>query len=116
MEAKSPISLAMAVNDHPWTKATDEAAQVRIAMTVGERGEHAGVLREVVREQGLDTDQPQIDFRDRSGRINPDLTIGVDVTRVIPLRANEGLCSPGVKLHGDGFIVTRQEAACVPPY
>ena len=26
------------------------------------------------------------------------------------LRANEGLSSPGVKLHGDGFIVTRQEA------
>jgi hypothetical protein len=28
MEGKSPISLVMAINDHPWTKATDEAAQV----------------------------------------------------------------------------------------
>jgi hypothetical protein len=110
LEAKSPISLAMAVNDHPWTKATDEAAQVRIAMTVGERGEHAGVLREVVREQGLDTDQPQIDFRDKVGHINADLTVGIDVGAATPLRANEGLGFRGMSLHGDGFIVSRQEA------
>jgi hypothetical protein len=33
LSAKKPMSLVMAINDHPWTKATDEAAQVRIAMT-----------------------------------------------------------------------------------
>ena len=43
--------------------------------------------------------------------INADLTIGVDVTRANALRANEGLCSPGVKLHGAGFIVTPAQAA-----
>ena len=110
MEGKSPISLIMAINDHPWTKATDEAAQVRIAMTVCRQGEHPGLLQEVVREEGLDTDQPQIDFHNRIGKINPDLTIGIDVGAVIPLRANEGLASRGMSLHGDGFIVTRQEA------
>ena len=46
-----------------------------------------------------------------AGPINADLTIGVDVTRANALRANEGLCSPGVKLHGAGFIVTPAQAA-----
>lgn len=110
MDGKQPLSLLMAVNDHPWTKATDEAAQVRIAMTVVEEGERFGVLREVVREEKLDTDQPEIEFSDRVGRINADLTVGIDVGKVIALRATEGLASRGMSLHGDGFIVTPDEA------
>lgn len=110
IEAKHPISLAMAIPDHPWTKATPDAAAVRIAMTVGETGTHPGVLLEVIREDALDTDQPEIEFKSRLGHIHPDLTIGVDITSAISLRANQGLCCPGVKLHGDGFIVTTQEA------
>ncbi|WP_347975402.1 type IIL restriction-modification enzyme MmeI [Bosea vestrisii] len=42
--------------------------------------------------------------------INSDLSIGVDITQTTGLLANEGLCSPGVKLHGAGFIVTPAEA------
>ena len=45
------------------------------------------------------------------GRINPDLTLGTDATSVVALKANEGLASPGVKLHGAGFIVSPSEAA-----
>ena len=110
IDAKAPVSIVMAIPDHPWTKATPDAAAVRIAMTVAVAGTHDGILREVVRESGLETDQPNVEFVDRPGRINPDLTVGTDVTSAIPLRANEGLCSPGVKLHGAGFIVTPQEA------
>jgi hypothetical protein len=110
LQGKSPLSLVMAINDHPWTKASDEAAQVRIAMTVAEQGEHNGLLREVVGEEKLDTDQPLIEFGERIGRINADLTVGVDVSAAVPLRANEALCSPGVKLHGAGFMVTEGEA------
>ena len=110
LNAKKPISLVMAIPDHPWTKARPEAAAVRIAMTVGQVGKRSGVLREVVAETGLDTDQPEIEFAEKVGRINADLTIGTDVTSASELRANTGLCFPGVKLHGDGFIVTRQEA------
>ncbi|MGO9986188.1 MAG: class I SAM-dependent DNA methyltransferase, partial [Rhodomicrobium sp.] len=110
LEAKKPVSLLMAIPDHPWTKATDNAAAVRIAMTVATAGRHEGVLREVIREAKLDTDQPEIELSAKAGRINADLTVGVDVTSAEPLRANEGLSSPGVKLHGDGFIVTPQEA------
>lgn len=110
LNAKKPISLVMAVNDHPWTKASEEAAQVRIAMTVGETGLQDGLLREVLSERALDTDAPQVVFREAKGRINSDLTIGVDLARCLQLGANEGLCSRGVALHGAGFIVTQKQA------
>lgn len=110
LKGKQPISLVMAIPDHPWTKASKEAAAVRIAMTVAEANAHEGVLREVDREEALDTDQPMIAFVERRGVINADLTIGVDVSATKPLLANEGLCSRGVALHGSGFIVTPQEA------
>ena len=42
LKAKSPLSLVMAIADHPWTKATSDAAAVRIAMTVAEAGTHEG--------------------------------------------------------------------------
>ena len=104
------LSLILAIPDHPWTKATKDAAAVRIAMTVAERGTREGRLVEIVGESGLDSDNPVLAERECSGRINPDLSLGSDVTAVKPLLANEGLASPGVKLHGAGFIVTPQEA------
>ena len=67
LAAKSPISIVMAIPDHPWTKATKGAAAVRIAMTVCEAGTQEGVLREITRETGIDTDTPVIDFIERSG-------------------------------------------------
>lgn len=110
LNAKQPISLLLAIADHPWTKAGKDAAAVRIAMTVAAAGRHEGRLLEVIAESGLDTDQPRVEVRERSGMLNSDLSIGVDITRTIGLLANEGLCSPGVKLHGAGFIVTPAEA------
>jgi hypothetical protein len=79
-------------------------------MTVVAKGKRDGVLREVVREEELDTDSPVVEFTELSGCVNADLTVGVDVTSTPPLRANEGLSTPGVKLHGAGFIVTAQQA------
>ena len=110
LTGKPPISLVMAIPDHPWTKAARDSAAVRIAMTVAEAGSHEGILREVTREAGLDTDAPEVALSDRKGTINSDLTVGVDVTAATALTANEGICSPGVKLHGAGFIVTPSEA------
>jgi len=110
LAARRPLSLVMAIPDHPWTKAGKDSAAVRIAMTVAQAGRHDGRLGEVTSEAALDTDQPQIELSLREGRINSDLTIGVDVTVATALRANDGLCSPGVKLHGAGFIVTEREA------
>ncbi|RWE64270.1 DNA methyltransferase [Mesorhizobium sp.] len=106
----SPVSLVLAIPDHPWTKASNDAAAVRIAITVAEAGDRDGMVRLVTRETGLDTDEPTIEFVEREGKINPDLTIGADVTKSKALVANDAICSPGVKLHGDGFIVTRAKA------
>ncbi len=110
LTAQRPLSLLLAIPDHPWTKMGRSTAAVRIAMTVAAAGKHDGRVGEVIAEAGLDTDQPQIELRERHGRINADLTIGVDVTAATALHANDGLCSPGVKLHGRGFIVTAVEA------
>jgi hypothetical protein len=108
---KKPISLLLAVADHPWTKATEKAAAVRIAMTVAAAGKGLeGKALEVTAARALDTDDPIIETAETVGVINPDLTVGVDVTVAVPLKANEGVCSPGVKLHGAGFIVTPQQA------
>jgi hypothetical protein len=111
LKAERPISIVFAIPDHPWTKASPDAAAVRIAMTVAEIGEREGALREVTREDRIDTDEPIISFVERRGSINADLTIGADLTRVKPLLANDALCSPGVKLHGAGFIVSPAEAS-----
>src|SRR5205807_1293118 len=51
-----------------------------------------------------------VEISERAGVIHADLRIGADLTRALPLRANEGLSSPGIKLHGAGFIVTPAEA------
>ncbi len=110
LNARKPISLVMAIPDHPWTKATPDAAAVRIAMTVSEAGKKQGLLREVISELATDTDTPIVEFSERIGEINVDLTVGLDVTKAGPLKASEGVCSPGVKLHGAGFIVSRDEA------
>lgn len=110
LKADKPVSLVFAIPDHPWQKSAKKAA-VRIAMTVAEKGHRTGRLAEVVEERDLDTDQPKVAVVEREGKISPDLTIGVDVTSTVRLKANEGLAHMGVKLHGDGFIVTPQEAA-----
>lgn len=110
LRGRKPVSLVLAIPDHPWTKATQGAAAVRIAMTVVEAGVIDGKLEEVTNEAALETDSPSLEFKQRTGVINSDLTLGVDVARAVKLIASDGLCSRGVSLHGAGFIVTRSQA------
>jgi hypothetical protein len=110
LQGRPPIGLVLAVPDHPWTKASRDAAAVRIAMTVVEAGLPAGRLHRVTAEHDLDTDAPQIAFAEQVGRINADLSVGDDVSTAAPLTANAWLCSRGVSLHGAGFIVTPAQA------
>lgn len=114
---KNPLSLVFAIPDHPWLKAlsTEEHAAtrhaaVRIAMTVGERGEHQGHLYTVTSEGDTGSEGTAVELSERTGRIFPDLRIGIDVVGAQPLRSNEELSCPGVKLHGSGFIVTPEVA------
>jgi len=109
-KSKKPVSLVMAIPDHPWTKATSDAASVRIAMTVAEKGAKSGVLRCVVREDGLDTDQPTVELDSKEGSIHSDLTVGADVTAASRLTANLGLSSNGMLLAGRGFVLKQNEA------
>ncbi len=110
MDARPPVSLLMAISDHPWTKATPDTAAVRIAMTVVQAGSAAGRLNEVVHEAGLHTDTPAIETVEKTGMISADLTAGTDVTRTRSLIANQHLASNGMKPLGSGFIVTPAEA------
>ena len=94
LEAKKPVSLLMAIPDHPWTKATEKAAAVRIAMTVAQRGRHEGVLaRSRLTKRNSTRTSPKIELSAKPGRINADLTVGVDVRSAEALCANEGLCA-----------------------
>ena len=83
-------------------------------MTVAVAGAREGVLRRVVAQTGLDTDTPKVELSETPGKIQPDLTVGADVTSAKPLRANEKL-EPveALSLHGAGFIVTPKEAAAL---
>jgi methylase of polypeptide subunit release factors len=110
LSAKKLVSLLMAIADHPWTKATRDAAAVRIAMTVAQAGAHEGRLFEVTKEEGLDTDAPNVELRETRGKINSDLTVGADVTALPALKANAFLSSRGMMLFGSGFIVTPADA------
>jgi hypothetical protein len=125
--AVDDISLAMAIPDHPWVKKPKEErskakgakrqeknrgpAAVRIAMTVAQHEKLDGRLVQVRSEAALDTDEPKVEYHPPSlGRINSDLTTGVDVTATRALNSNGGICSPGMKLHGRGFVVTPRKA------
>lgn len=105
-EAIDPLALVFAIPDHPWVSEKGNAA-VRIAMTVGEQGRRAGVLQRVIDEIHA---PKNITLAAQVGRINSDLTIGANVAAAGPLKSNKRLASPGVKLHGEGFVVTALEA------
>ena len=109
MAAKPPLSLAFAIPDHPWVDGADGAA-VRIAMSVGEAGLQQGRLVTVVDEREEGEETLSVTLAETRGRINADLSVGADLSGVMPLKANGGVSSPGVKLHGAGFIVTPDEA------
>lgn len=106
MEAKDRLSLLFAIPNHPWVDERNGAA-VRIAMTVAAKGRHDGRLLTVTDESGA---PETIEFREHTGSIAANLRTGADVTQCKALRANTGLAHQGVKLHGKGFILTREEA------
>ena len=110
-KGEATLSLILAIPDHPWTRATKDAAAVRIAMTVAQAGQHDGRLIEIVSESGLDSDNPVLVESEQAGAIHADLKLGAEAGSVVSLKANEGLASRGVALHGAGFILKQTEAA-----
>jgi len=108
LEGPRPLHLAFAIPDHPWSLGIDSAA-VRIAMTVAAAGTAPGKLFHVEHETGGKV--PEVLLGVLEGFVNADLTVGASPNAALPLRANKEVCSPGVKLHGAGFIVSPATAA-----
>ncbi len=107
--ALADIHLPFAIADHPWVDGANGAA-VRIAMTVGARGAGDGTLLTVQSEQAGEHGEVKVDLSSSTGLIHADLSIGANVTVARSLLACCDISSPGVKLHGAGFIVTAEEA------
>lgn len=110
LKGKKPLHLAFAIPDHPWVDASDGAA-VRIAMTVGEKGQGEGTLAVVADERESDGRERFVTLVETNGVIHPNLRQGEDITAVLPLKANEGISNHGVGLFGKGFIITPTQAA-----
>jgi SAM-dependent methyltransferase len=106
---KLPLSLAFAIPDHPWVDSGDGAA-VRIAMTVGTLQTGGGTLLTSAAETPGGDGAIDVALVAKQGVIHADLSTGANVAAAGPLRGNANISSPGVKLHGAGFIVTREEA------
>lgn len=94
--------IVWAIPDHPWS---DEVggADVRVAMTV--LGATTGkAMRLEADEDGTILRQFHVP------RLNPDLSVGADLTSMRPLRAMEGLSVPGMQLDGAGFVLEARHA------
>ncbi|HXH39374.1 MAG TPA: DNA methyltransferase, partial [Thermoanaerobaculia bacterium] len=106
------MSLIFAIPDHPWVDDVDGAA-VRIAMTSGQQGSAPGKLCEVRDERETYDNTIDVVLECHVGVIAADLRIGADVTSAHALQANDKMSSPGMKLHGSGFILDHGEAAAL---
>ena len=128
------LQLTYAIPDHPWVDSANGAA-VRIAMTVGTRtvgaelgsdpsakragsdpdlaaqGMAAARLLTLTSETTGDFGEVDVTLAEHSGLIHADLSVGANVALAVALESNADISSPGVKLHGAGFIVTAEEAA-----
>ncbi len=111
MGARKPLSILFAIPDHPWVDAAD-GADVRIAMTVGTAGDLQGRLVRVTHEgrQAREGTGTSVILEGHEGKIWSNLRLGANLGSAKVLRANERVSSPGVKLHGSGFIVTPERA------
>lgn len=109
-DRKTPLSLLLAVPDHPWVDSSDGAA-VRIAMTVAGLGSDPGRLLTVVEEarDSKDAEGREVKLDMQKGRVYSNLRIGADVASAVELRANSGVAWQGCKLVGSGFQVKPEQ-------
>lgn len=112
LEAEPSLRLVFAVPNHPWT---DDGADVRVAMTVGEMGTGSGILATVEHEDLGPEGVPVVTFVEQVGTIAANLSVGVDVLQAQPLRSNLRLSSNGVMLGNRGFLLEPGEEMNAPP-
>jgi hypothetical protein len=106
-----PMRVVLAMPDLPWRGGAN-AASVRVSVTVVERGPANGQGRVLtVKATPGQEAAGRLSFTEQRGDIAADLTIGLDIRRASPLKANAGLASRGVQVVGAGFVVASMEAA-----
>jgi hypothetical protein len=76
-------------------------------MTVGQKGKKPGLSGHTIREEALNSDNPDVEVSFKPGFVLSNLKVGVDVTSAAKLRANKWLCWQGCKLVGSGFQIDR---------
>ncbi|RBN32065.1 DNA methylase [Lawsonia intracellularis] len=108
LENKPQLSIVMAIPDHPWTGAKD-AARVRIAMITCSLGDKQGILYTSIHEKQQDG-FVEVTFNSSQGKIHANLSVDVDTTKLVPLKANKGIAWSGVSIRGKHFIITLDEA------
>ena len=110
-DTKTPLSLLFAIPDHPWIDASDGAA-VRIAMSVGAKGQREGRLVEVIKEvDGSSENEGAVcEFATGIGTIYPDFRLGADLLSAKPLHSMDGLACVGYQLTGKGFLIEPADA------
>ena len=111
-DLKTPMSIILAIPDHPWVDAFRGAA-VRIAMVVAVRGKQNGRLLELAFEQATEVGHEgrEVGFKAKTGKILPSLRVGPDTDSLKPLASNQGMAWRGVTLVGTGFVVPEQRLA-----
>jgi hypothetical protein len=99
------LHLTLAIPDHPWTRASKDAAAVRIAMTAAQAGPGAGRLVRIVREAGLDTDAPELEEEVHYGVLHSNLRLQAFGSAVQRLRSNPPFRVRGIEFHGQGYVL-----------
>ncbi|QQD16658.1 class I SAM-dependent DNA methyltransferase [Spongiibacter nanhainus] len=105
-----PLMLSFVIPDHPWVDSNDGAA-VRISMSVTKiSNSNSGELCKVVSESRRGEETRDITFSRTIGQINPDLTVGANISTVATLQANSKVSTTGVIPHGKGMILNTEQA------
>ncbi|MHA6246370.1 class I SAM-dependent DNA methyltransferase [Pontibacter sp. CAU 1760] len=108
MQANPPLSITLAIPDHPWVDSADGAA-VEIAMSVAEKGDSIGRLLTVASETRTSSMEVEVTFHEKAGKIHADFRIGAEVINSKMLKSNSNLSSRGVMLFGAGFILEKNQ-------
>ncbi|WP_026461218.1 class I SAM-dependent DNA methyltransferase [Adhaeribacter aquaticus] len=109
MQANPPLSITLAIPDHPWVDSADGAA-VEIAMSVAEKGETKGRILYTSSKSKTDGLETHVTFVEKEGKVHANLSIGAEVFKSAPLKSNIGMSNMGVKLHGLGFVLDPNNA------
>lgn len=107
--AQEGYGLSFAVPNHPWIDSANTAA-VRVAFTTGTKTSSGRLFIPVSERRLVREEPPVVELKEMDGRINADLTVGIDTTTSLPLRSNFELSFQGVKLGHDDFQITESVA------